>query len=167
MGQDINNVKRSLQTSTSILYQLHILSGRLQWAVNQHLYLNIKPIFIEEIQPNTKPNGLVMDNMAQNGPLKSSYHKMIMKKQLKKLHSCPIIEVNHGLDQIGVIESGYCEVNEKIVHNMKTLESSSALSLAAFASLLVEFVAKLGHLVEIVDELSKMAKFNQYAINPI
>ena len=92
---------------------------------------------------------------------------MIMKKQLKKLHSCPIIEVNHGLDQIGVIESGYCEVNEKIVHNMKTLESSSALSLAAFASLLVEFVAKLGHLVEIVDELSKMAKFNQYAINPI
>ncbi|CAO2819149.1 unnamed protein product [Amaranthus hypochondriacus] len=168
LGQDINNAKRSLQTSTTILNQLHILSGRLQWAVNQHLYLNIKPNFIEEVQPNTKPNGLVMDNMAQNGPLQSSYHKMIMKKQLKKLHSCPIIEVNHGLeDQIGVIESGYYEVDEKIAHNMKTLESSSALSLAAFTSLLVEFVAKLGHLVEIVDELSKMAKFNQYAINPI
>ena len=42
---------------------------------------------------------------------------------------------------------------------MAALESTAALSLATFTSLLIEFVARVDHLVEVVDKLSKMAKF--------
>ncbi|KAI3934186.1 hypothetical protein MKX01_026383 [Papaver californicum] len=62
-----------------------------------------------------------------------SYHES-MKKQQRKLYSWPSRE-------------------------MRTLESTAALSLATFTSLLIEFVARLDHLVEVVDELARMAKF--------
>ncbi|XP_021753823.1 aluminum-activated malate transporter 9-like [Chenopodium quinoa] len=93
LGQDINNMKRSLQTSTTLLTQLHSLTYQLQWAINQHLHLNNKSNILEE--------------------------------------------------------------------------SKAILSLVTFCSLLTEIVAKLDHLVETIDELSKMAKFSQYAINPM
>lgn len=82
-----------------------------------------------------------------------SYHEM-MKRQQRRLHSWPSREVDDFEEDVG----------GEAIPRMRALESTAALSLATFASLLIEFVARLDHLVEAVDELAKMANFRQEII---
>lgn len=84
-----------------------------------------------------------------------SYHEM-MRKQSKRLYSWPSREVD-AFEEGGGFSSD-------CIPKMRTLETTATLSLATFTSLLVEFVARLDHLVEAVDELSKMAKFEPEAV---
>ena len=70
---------------------------------------------------------------------------------MKRLHSWPSREVDAFEEEGGGGHS---------LPRMKALDSTAALSLATFTSLLIEFVARLDHLVEAVDQLAVMAKFN-------
>ncbi|MBA0824872.1 hypothetical protein Goarm_021509 [Gossypium armourianum] len=74
------------------------------------------------------------------------YHEVM--KQSRRLHSWPSREVDA------------CGFSTDIVlPGMRALESTAALSLITFASLLIEFVVRVDNLVEADDELSKIAKF--------
>ncbi|KGN63811.1 aluminum-activated malate transporter 9 [Cucumis sativus] len=68
-------------------------------------------------------------------------------KMFKKLGSWPA--------QVSVKQNGVIHEEES-----KTYENASALSLATFTSLLIEFVARLQNLVDSFDELSEKAKFS-------
>ena len=80
-----------------------------------------------------------------------SYHEL-MRKQSRRQYSWPSREVDAFHEEDGTL-------NMDFLPRMKALESTAALSLANFTSLLIEFVARLDHLAEAVDELSKLAKF--------
>jgi len=74
-------------------------------------------------------------------------YQEITGKQLRRLYSWPPREAD-----------SFEEDSEQNI-KLRGLESTAILSLTNFAWSLMEFVARVDHLVEAVDELSEMAKF--------
>ncbi|RZC56478.1 hypothetical protein C5167_015335 [Papaver somniferum] len=185
LGKDIDDMKHTLQTT--LLKKLHASTERLQRAIDMHSYLlmatnqeasaeySSKPVAskishtlsstlssdfskcLADVSENDgydcqEPTAIRTSTLAptQTG---ESYHET-MKKQQRKLYSWPSREVD-DFESEGGIEKDF-------LPRMRALESTAALSLATFTSLLIEFVARLDHLVEAVDELARMAKFKQY-----
>ncbi|KAG5563344.1 hypothetical protein RHGRI_005929 [Rhododendron griersonianum] len=178
LGKDVSNMERTLKTT--LLKRVHSSTERLQRAIDMHSYLLTsnydppdnpsKPLpklshtlsstlydlstELVELEKTTTPD---QNQNPVSGalppppqPQAESYHEM-MRKQSRRLYSWPSREVDAFEE-----EGGF---GADFIPRMKALESTAALSLATFTSLLIEFVARLDHLVEAVDELSKMAKF--------
>ncbi|CAL9771658.1 unnamed protein product [Musa acuminata subsp. burmannicoides] len=154
MRKDISNMKHGLRTS--LLKRVHSSTERLQRSIDLHSYLltsshhlsaalssNLIPSRDHSTDPDSKgvePNAA--DTLA---PRVDPCHDTT-KKQQRRLRSWPSIEVT--------------DLQEDDIPRMSALESTTALSLATFTSLLIEFVARLDHLVEAVDKLARLAGFN-------
>ncbi|KAJ4956563.1 hypothetical protein NE237_013346 [Protea cynaroides] len=191
LGKDIMKMKRNLRSRTSLLKMVHSSTLRLQRSIYIHSYLltsghdyspdnsnsnSTKPLS-KQLSHNLSsalsdlhahlaagdgnggegmlPNSATPPT-AQNGigvlPAAAESYQEHLKKQLRRQHSWPSREVDDEFEgSIGV----------DFLPKMKALESTASLSLATFTSLLIEFVARLDHLVEAVDQLAKMAKFKQ------
>ncbi|KAH9775280.1 hypothetical protein KPL71_006363 [Citrus sinensis] len=178
LGKDIGNMKRSVKTC--LLKRLHSSTERLQGSIDMHSYLlttaycdppeNSKPFpklfelsndqqadAESESNHDLEKDSDLTTQKTFSGTLPpafaaqaESYHET-MRKQSRRLHSWPSREVDAFEDDGGLgVDS---------LPRMRALESTAALSLATFTSLLIEFVARLDHLAEAVDELSKLAKF--------
>lgn len=178
LGKDIGNMKPSVKTC--LLKRLHSSTERLQGSIDMHSYLlttaycdppeNSKPFpklfelsndqqadAESESHHDLEKDSDLTTQKTFSGTLPpafaaqaESYHET-MRKQSRRLHSWPSREVDAFEDDGGLgVDS---------LPRMRALESTAALSLATFTSLLIEFVARLDHLAEAVDELSKLAKF--------
>lgn len=184
LGNDVQDMKKTLKAS--LLNGVHSSTERLQRAIDMHSYLlastydpmkdrssrildKLSHVFTPTLSNLTEQlanldesrEELSTTPIAQSTPSESlasqhldSYHDT-MRKQCKRLHSWPSREVDTAFDNEEL--QGGLEAN--FIPRMKALESTAALSLATFTSLIIEFVARLDHLVEAVDELSKLAKF--------
>ncbi|XP_074582192.1 aluminum-activated malate transporter 9-like isoform X2 [Curcuma longa] len=177
LAKGIGHMRHSFRTG--LLKSVHSSAERLQRSVDTHSYLFT--LCRHEVAASAKPPSSVDDNGDDKGDKNSfplaaklstnyrsfgrnssnllppavqgdSYHEM-MKRQQRRFHSWPSREV----DDFEFEE----DVGEEAIPRMRALESTAALSLATFASLLIEFVARLDHLVEAVDELAKLANFRQ------
>ncbi|XP_059662264.1 aluminum-activated malate transporter 9-like [Cornus florida] len=190
LGKDVSNMKRSFKTSR--VNGVHNSTERLQRAIDLHSYLLASNVNLQDDSSKPLPKlshtlsstlcdlstqlaGLDSTTLDQNlnppptqntasgtlpppppPPQTESYHER-MKKQSRRLYSWPSREVDDFEEGGSFSAAGF-------IPRMRTLESTAALSLATFTSLLIEFVARLDHLVEAVDELSKMAKFKHEAL---
>ncbi|KAH0448536.1 hypothetical protein IEQ34_022336 [Dendrobium chrysotoxum] len=172
LGKDINNMKRSLQTN--LLKRVHSSTERLQRSIDMHSYLLTSSHEIQDCPPKlpiSQPSNTVTctskdslsqveksesnnekPNSADTKPVQGDSYHETMRKQQRRLYSWPSREVDD-------YEDG--DVDTEMLQKMRTFESTAALSLATFTSLLIEFVARLDHLVDATDLLAKMAKFKE------
>lgn len=141
--------------------KVHSSTERLQCAIDLHSYLltsHSEPpdTFSKLLSPAVSYD--LSDQLNEAGALPpppvpaESCHEM-MRKQMRRLHSWPSREVDAFQEESGGLSMD-------ALPRMRALESTASLSLATFTSLLIEFVARLDHLVEAVDQLAVMAKFS-------
>uniref|UniRef100_A0A0E0N258 Uncharacterized protein n=1 Tax=Oryza rufipogon TaxID=4529 RepID=A0A0E0N258_ORYRU len=140
LGGDVDGMTRSAER-LSLLKSVHGSAYRLQLALelNSHLLVS---------------SGSVAEEITSGGGLERSCSRLRESARRQRL-SWPSREA----DELEEAEAGggYAAMMVRV----RALESTAALSLATFASLLLEFVARLDHLVDAVDELSKLAKFRE------
>ncbi|XXG42339.1 hypothetical protein AAC387_Pa01g2649 [Persea americana] len=179
LSKDISNMTCTPQSS--LLKRVHRSTEYLQRSINTHSYQLIPSHdlyssrtrsaklsttlsdFSDSLESLEKLTGDLKspsDPQPQNAPSVTpgqaeSYHKTMKKNQ--RLHSWPSIEIDKFEGEEGR--------DMNLIPRMRALESTATLSLATFTSLLIEFVARLDHLVDAVNELARMAKFKHMGIN--
>ncbi|CAJ1927570.1 unnamed protein product [Sphenostylis stenocarpa] len=146
LGRDISCMQWSLKDSH--IKRLHNSVKRLQSSMSFQ-YSSMLTSAFESPTDNSSNSFANISHIIYHVPYQREmeeelecYHE-ITGKQLRRLYSWPPREAD-----------AFEEDSEK---NIKM--STAILSLANFASSLMEFVARVDHLVEAVEKLSKMAKF--------
>uniref|UniRef100_J3L3V2 Uncharacterized protein n=1 Tax=Oryza brachyantha TaxID=4533 RepID=J3L3V2_ORYBR len=140
MGSDVDGMTRSSAERLSLLKGVHGSAYRLQLALALNSQLLVSSGSESEVNETS-------------GLQERSCSRLRESTRRQRL-SWPSREA----DELEEMEAGG---GYAAMVRMRALKSTRALSLATFASLLLEFVARLDHLVDTVDDLSKLAKFRE------
>lgn len=185
LGEKVEKMEKL--SSEDLLQEVHDAAEDLQMMIDQKSYLLVKA----ESWGSERPPGKFADpELLQE--LKDNEHKSHMTHSLtesansKSTHTLkkydslnPHTSISFSASQWGSGEdvlrhqmmwpSRLSLIGETTVLNereARTYESASALSLATFTSLLIEFVARLQNLVNSFEELSEKAKFKDPMDSP-
>ncbi|KNA17284.1 hypothetical protein SOVF_081230 [Spinacia oleracea] len=165
-----NKIKRmeKLGPEEDLLYEVDEAVEALQTRIDKKSYLLVNSEFWEIGSPQQHNPGQTQQDLLTADDHESSIPEVKSVSDLEALHSLATLngENNHGNHRKQAslpapLLSFGDNKEPNLDHESKTFESASALSLATFASLLVEFVARLQNLVEAFKELSEKANFKE------
>lgn len=148
LGRSINHMQQC-SLPKLLLENVHTAALRLQSKVDQHSYLLLEP------KPRTVISPELSQSSALNSPRSSSFHKNDAESYCEKLCSMPSPKEFDDPDE----EENDGGGGEGGLEKTRGSDIASNLALGTFASLLMEFIARLDHLVEAVHELGVLAKF--------
>jgi len=151
LGRDISCMQWSPKDSH--IKRLHNSIKRLQSSICFQYSYMLASTFESPIPDNLSKSFASISHIFYHLPCQREMeeeiecYQEITGKQLRRLYSWPPREAD-----------SFEEDSEQNI-KLRGLESTAILSLTNFAWSLMEFVARVDHLVEAVDELSEMAKF--------
>ncbi|KAA8541211.1 hypothetical protein F0562_025182 [Nyssa sinensis] len=174
-----NKVKKMEKLDTvDILYEVHEAAEELQKKVDKKSYLLVNSESWEiGNQPKELGDPQVLVSMEDDENEFQKY--MSVSEALPDRRSRPVsrswnvLNTNMGVDSIPPASVPSVKILERQIsgpartsntadaEESKTYESASALSLATFTSLLIEFVARLQNVVNSFEELSEKANFKE------
>ncbi|XP_078151554.1 putative aluminum-activated malate transporter 3 isoform X2 [Carex rostrata] len=157
LANNLSDMKHNPVETTNILKSVHDSLYRLQQSVayNSILFTTLRNSFSQNLMDY---HNMPKTNAYANALLKSeAYIECLRGKGARRLNSWPSID-SQKMDDARKIDPG------KILRRTEYSKSMEALSSGMFVSLLIEFIAKLDHLVDTVDELFKMAKLEDHVV---
>lgn len=168
MLRELGNKVKKLEKldSVDILYEVHEAAEELQKKIDRKSYLLVNSECWEIRKPK-RPQNFHDIITAEANDLSDCYSKSLSETiiDVKSLQSSKSWNGrNLNIDAGRIISSDAAEPendDDEEDDESKTYASASALSLATFASLLIEFVARLQNLVDAFEELSKKANFSE------
>lgn len=175
--RELGNKVKKLEKldAVDILYEVHEAAEELQKKIDRKSYLLVNSESWEIRKPKRPQN--FHDITTEANDLNDCYSKSLSETiiDVKSLQSSKSWNGrNLNIDAGRIISSGAAEPendddddDDEEDDESKTYASASALSLATFASLLIEFVARLQNLVDAFEELSKKANFSEPPPPPV
>jgi Aluminium activated malate transporter len=154
---NLRNMKHNPMETLNMLKSVHSSVYQLQQSCEFHSILFAT--FRNNISLNLQDYSNESKTSAYANALWKSeaYIEGMRRNGAQRLQSCPSINT-HQLEDGNIIDR-YKSLRRKIYPNR-----TEALSLNAFISLLIEFVARLDHLVDAVHELCKLANFEEQVV---
>lgn len=166
-----------------VLFKVHEAAEELQRKIDRRSYLLVNSESWEIGKRSQIDEKDVLNNMEENSKhlaMKSRSETVLDLRSIEVSKSWDICNsymgTNHCEALAGSPETNFQkQISLPSQHNLdsmpnveetKTYESASALSLATFASLLIEFVARLQNVVDSFKELSEKANFKEVIDEP-
>lgn len=174
LGKKVENMEKL--SSGDLLHEVHEAAEELQLMIDQKSYHLVNsqswasgkkpkefedPELLQELKDNENQN-LVINSLSEVTINMRSTHTLRnwdpQNPSVAQLGSTADVlnQQTHWPSRLSIL--GDVILNEREV---RTYESASAMSLATFTSLLIEFVARLQNIVKAFEELSEKAKFKE------
>lgn len=163
LSEKVENMEKL--SSEDPLADIHDAAEHLQMMIDQKSYLLVNA---DSWEGDRRPGNLDPEKLRElkeneNKPLLIKSLSSIKQQMLRNYDAVTANNVDSGEDvfkqqTMWPSHPSLSDLNER---EIRTYESASALSLATFTSLLIEFVARLQNLIRSFEELSEKAEFRE------